>query len=223
MYHYLLTFAKNEPILQDRITTPTYYRISLPNLLPQYDKLIYLDGDIICYGDLKEMYYIDMENYYYKGFLYYSRDPFCANNDIYIGAGVLLVNNKELRKDDMVNKMISYMKKNRNTLKMLDQTIINYVCKDKIGFLPAKYGRLNFLDLIERNESVYDNKKYKYTREELEESYLNPIIYHFIFKPWVVMDKYQAFLFWDFAKKIGIYEEVCSFYNVCEKLKTKIK
>ena len=212
---------KDEAILQDRITTPTYYRISLPYLLPQYDKLIYLDGDIICYGDLKEMYYIDMENYYYKGFLYYSNDPSCANNDIYIGAGVLLVNNKELRKDDMVNKMIAYMKNNRNTLKLLDQTIINYVCKDKIGFLPAKYGRLNFLDLIERNESVYDNKKYKYTREELEESYINPIIYHFIFKPWVVMDKYQAFLFWDFVKKIGIYEEVCSFYNVCEQLKQK--
>ena len=161
-----------------------------------------------------------MENYYYKGFLYYSPDPFCKNKDIYINAGVLLINLKELRKDDMVHKLISFLKNNNKELFIFhDQTLINYVCNDKIGILPPKYGRINFLDLIEKNESVYDNRKHKYTRNELQESYLNPIIFHFIRKPWVNLNKYKAYLFWDFVEKIGYYEEVCQLYEVCDILK----
>ena len=99
------------------------------------------------------MYYIDMENYYYKDFLYYSYDSLCKNNDIYIYAGVLLINLKELRKDDMVHKMVSFLE---NYIKELfifhAQTLINHVWKDKIGILSPKYGRINFLDLIDKNE-----------------------------------------------------------------------
>ena len=119
--------------------------------------------------DLKEIYYIDMDNYYYKGFLYYSNDTLCKDNDIYICVGVLLVNLKELRNDDMVNKMNCFFKNNNQTLFIFhDHTLINYICKDKIGILHPKFGRINFLDLIEKNESVYNNRKYKYTREELK-------------------------------------------------------
>ena len=35
------------------ITTPTYYRLSLSELLPDLDKIIWLDGDTITYTDLK--------------------------------------------------------------------------------------------------------------------------------------------------------------------------
>ena len=69
-----------------------------------------------------------MENYYYKDFLYYSYDSLCKNNDIYIYAGVLLINLKELRKDDMVHKMVSFLE---NYIKELfifhAQTLINHV------------------------------------------------------------------------------------------------
>lgn len=213
---------KKAPTIGRRLTTPTYYRISLPDLLPTIDKIIYLDSDIICYHDLKEMYYINMENYYFKGFLYYSNDSLCKDNDIYICAGVLLINLKELRKDDMVKKLNHFLENNDKKIFIyLDQSLINYVCKDKIGILDPKFGRINFVDLIYQNESIYNNRKFKYTREELIESYSNPVIYHFIRKPWVDYDRFQNFLFWDFTKKIGYYNEVCEFYKVCDKLNNK--
>ena len=62
------------------------------------------------------MYYIDMENYYYKGFLYYAIDSLCKNNDIYICAGVSSINLKELRKDDMVHKLVSSPENNNKEL-----------------------------------------------------------------------------------------------------------
>jgi lipopolysaccharide biosynthesis glycosyltransferase len=41
----------------------------LSELLPNVDKILWIDGDTITFNDLKEMYDIDMKNFHYKGFL----------------------------------------------------------------------------------------------------------------------------------------------------------
>lgn len=46
---------KNAPT-NKKIPTPTYYRLSLPILLPKLEKIIWLDGDTLTHNDLKEMY-----------------------------------------------------------------------------------------------------------------------------------------------------------------------
>ena len=47
--------AKND----GRITTPAYYRLSLSDLLPNLNKIIWIDGDTITFKDLKEFYDIE--------------------------------------------------------------------------------------------------------------------------------------------------------------------
>ena len=42
------------------ITTPTYYRLLIPKLIPQYNKIIYADVDIIFRLDLSDLYSIDL-------------------------------------------------------------------------------------------------------------------------------------------------------------------
>ena len=103
---------KTAKLTKKRITRPAYYRLALPILLPNINKIIYLDGDTITLIDLKEMYDIDMDNYYYKGFLDYLKDSFNPNNNLYLCSGVLLINLEELRKDDMVNKTYKFMNDN---------------------------------------------------------------------------------------------------------------
>lgn len=50
------------------ITTPAYYRLLIPELIPEYDKIIYSDVDVIFRSDLFEIYdSIDLENYYLAG------------------------------------------------------------------------------------------------------------------------------------------------------------
>ena len=46
--------------LNFRITTPTYYRLSLQDLLPDVDCIVWLDGDTFMFGDLKELIELDM-------------------------------------------------------------------------------------------------------------------------------------------------------------------
>lgn len=46
------------------INTLTYYRLLIPELIPQYDKVIYSDVDVIFRDDLSEIYAIELgENY----------------------------------------------------------------------------------------------------------------------------------------------------------------
>lgn len=45
------------------ITTPTYYRLLIPDLIPEYDKVIYSDVDVIFRMDLSQLYQSDLAGY----------------------------------------------------------------------------------------------------------------------------------------------------------------
>ena len=211
------------------LTTPAYYRLSLSDLLPNIHKILYLDGDTLTFSDLKEMYIIDMENYYYKGFLETNIDVFHPNNTIYICSGVLLINLEELRKDDMVNKMNKFMKDNEEKLKKIpfhDQAIINAVCYNKIGILPGKIGTFNFNGIKELKKFYKKYRyEYKYSYEELKLAYLNPLILHFTgLKPWKKRFTIQCNLWWFYAKKTDFFQQICKKYKkACFKRKKRKK
>lgn len=92
-----------------RIPVPPYYRLILSDLLPNIDKIIYLDGDWITYIDIKEMYDLDMENYYYKGYRVWSRKFNHKFINNYICSGVLLINLKELRKNNITQQYYKFI------------------------------------------------------------------------------------------------------------------
>ena len=199
------------------ITTPSYYRLSLPDILPNIDKIIWLDGDTLTFKDLNELYDIDMTGYYFKGLL--DNYPRCVShitkkNDHCICAGVMLINLKELRKDNMTSKFDDFIEKNNRKLRQHDQTVINALCYKKIGILPAKYGLFNYRNL----RSVYRNYrrsryKHKYSREELKDAYLNPVISHVTYKPWKKKGKKMRVVWWKYVIKTGYYKEVCDLYR----------
>ena len=197
------------------ITTPTYYRLSLSELIPDRDKIIWLDGDTITYTDLREMYKIDMSGYYYKGFLDFpGQDEFAADNDHYICAGVMLINLKELRENDMVNKFAKFIEENNDKLSKHDQTTINALCKDKNGILPAKYGIFCF-DNAEHAANYSDilNSEKKYTKRELVNAFNNPGVLHCTTKPWKTLKVYGADKWWEYAKKTDYYNEIKEKYG----------
>ena len=57
-----ITFINMKNDFQDKqmqikyISSPTYYRLKLANIFPQYDKIIYLDIDTIVMQDLTSLY-----------------------------------------------------------------------------------------------------------------------------------------------------------------------
>ncbi len=167
------------------IENPAYYHLKLPELLPHLDKIIYLNTDIIVKTDLSELYATDMGNNYVAGVLHMT---YVLWNDVnrcrqiglpdmsqYINSGVLLMNLKQLRQDNIVPKFIQYANKN---LPALNQDVINITCYNKIKQLDFAYNVMN------KNHHFLTNTNQ--IPEGFKESFQNPKIIHFadIIKPW---------------------------------------
>ena len=194
----------------------SYYRLSLSNLLPYINKIIWLDDDTITYKDLNEMYNIDMENFYYKGLLDNPRhlDHITKDNDHYICIGVLLINLKKLREDNIEIKYNRFIQKYYNRLKQHDQTIINSVGFNKIGSLPPKYGIFNINHkILFLKFTLGGRSKERYTWLQLKRAYEKPTVLHCVKKVWKSLKYYGAKIWWKFAKDSDFFYEICKKYS----------
>ncbi len=85
-----------------------------------------------------------------------------------------------LRKYNYVDKFLEYIKlyNNYRYLKHHDQTLLNYVCHDKIGILKQKYHMWPFENEAEIKE-INERFRIKYNITEFIRDYYNPFIVHF--------------------------------------------
>ena len=200
------------------ITTPAYYRLSLSSLLPDLNKIIWLDGDTLTFEGLTDMFGLDMNGLYYRGLLdsnIHGTKPFGVKNDHYICSGVMLINLEKLRQDNMEEKFKTFIKENNDKLEQHDQTVINVLCYKKIGILPAKYGIFNSSD--EASVRWYARRliaKNRYTEGEMISAYRKPAILHCVHKPWTDPAWSKANLWWDYAEKTGYVDEIKAKYGI---------
>ena len=115
---YYIEKVKDKLYTRDYYTNTTYFRLFLPELYPQYDKVLYLDSDIIVVGDISELYNTDMGTnlvaaapddiiQYNKVFQDYAELVVgVASYKNYFNAGVLLMNLDELRKFNFQEKFL---------------------------------------------------------------------------------------------------------------------
>lgn len=98
------------------------------------DKILYLDCDIVCYKDIKEIFDIDIEEYDIGVVRDYIGRKVISKK--YINSGVLLINLKKVREDGSFEKARNIAKK--RVMAMPDQTAIYKACTKKL-YLPDKY------------------------------------------------------------------------------------
>ena len=205
------------------MSVATFYRAIIGELIKDIDKIIYLDGDTLTYGDLTEMYNLDMTDLYFRGIREYRPNMKYTNVTRYICAGVMLMNLNLIRKYKVFEKFKEYYFYYANKgIYINDQFIINGIFTEKIGFLPPKYGIFH----IDNNYlNVYKNKRpIVYNISELVLAIKNPIIRHLWGKlpkkPWLI-EGYDILKYeWNyFAKKTGYYTSICNFYkNACNNI-----
>lgn len=122
----------------------TYLRLFLPEALPNVEKIIYLDCDIIVEKPLDELFHTDLgDNCMAAVAGYFSKDFFFLqsigynHHRPYINAGVILMNLRRLRNFDMQKNIEHYLKQHKHDLRYADQDIINVVFTDIKFFIPA--------------------------------------------------------------------------------------
>lgn len=179
---------KQFPIGDAYINVSTYYRLILPQILKDIDKILYLDCDIIVNSSLESLWNIDISKYALAGVRDRINDSIRLYNRLnydakygYINAGVLLINLDEWRNQRVFDKALNIALKSPNILKNHDQDIINMILYNKKKIISFKYNLLEYY--LYSEDWLYLNKKYY---PEIIEACKNPTIIHFCMpqKPW---------------------------------------
>lgn len=126
------------------------YRLFMHELLPEYDRILYLDSDIIVQADVKELFEADLKGApigVVKDFLtsfgtlrawlfldYCSKTLKLKNPKNYFNSGVLLLDTAQLRKSDFSQNLYSEFNC-RIQFKFPDQDILNRIFEDKVCYL----------------------------------------------------------------------------------------
>lgn len=161
----------DEEVLQEFNIDKGYKHISLDAyaklLIPKYfkEKILYLDGDIICLGALDELWNTNFDNNYIvgcKGIDYSAIQAQELDIPFYINSGVMLMNCKQMNKDNYFEYIKNNWKKLINKPKEWshDETIINGLFNNKIKLINEKYN-------------------YCYQRDYKGREVKNPTILHF--------------------------------------------
>ena len=120
-----------------------YNKILLPIMLPDLERILFLDGDTLIRKDLSEIINYSFNDNYILGppfYMTFVMDKHGINAEHYINAGCLLFNIKKIRKDHKDVDLLQFTIKNNSVLKFPEQDSINFIFYPKIGFLPLKYG-----------------------------------------------------------------------------------
>ena len=162
-----------------------YARILLPSMLPNLDKVIYLDCDLVVCKDLQSLWETDVNDVAVAmapDLLYQDKETLdrLGINNNYLNSGVIVMNLDYWRKHDVQNRLLSYIIDKGKELIYNDQDALNVILQKERWQLPVKYNVTPYY--FNRNLDNYPKEMH----EEIREARINPIIFHFLgnIKPW---------------------------------------
>lgn len=197
------------------ITPATYYRLMIPDYIPEYDKIIYSDVDVIFRDDLSSLFNQTVfEEEYVAGVnslshlnqstnKYYTQEiGIDASKIIY--AGNIILNSKKIREDNLVSKFKEHAYKK---YRFQDLDILNIVCVNGIKYLSP--GFCLTTDITEYASNLSERLDDLWTKEEVEYALKRGIVHYNGQKPWIG-GCINFDIWWEYYRKSPYFNQ--SFY-----------
>jgi lipopolysaccharide biosynthesis glycosyltransferase len=173
------------------ISTTVLFKFEIANLLPEYEKILYLDGDILVKADLAELYHLELGNHYVGAVRDIYAEIYCKTHKIlsvnkYFNAGVMVLNLKKIREDHLSDKMVKVMEERWNDFIFRDQDVFNDIFKENVLWLEPKYNMI-ISSLVLENKSIEEvNEFFMTSHKNIEELVKEASIIHLAGgeKPW---------------------------------------
>ena len=151
-----INMAKYEwpfPIKMYYWTDAIYYRMAIPNIFPDIDRMLYIDGDTLVLNSLGPLYNIDMPDRYFVAMV---KDRFSGEtrNHIsreYYNSGMILFDMKKCREFNLFNKCYDWLVKYNSIVVFPDQDALNAVLSGYIMRVPMIYNNQVVTDMLEKN------------------------------------------------------------------------
>ena len=141
--------------MSGKYTIGTFFRMFIPDELPQLDKVIYFDIDLVISLDIKELWDIDLEDKSIAGvhdesFVTLKPFPYSERGallkftncrlDAYINAGIVIMNLRKIRaQGSFVETSLKWFKRYGHLAFFPDQDALNSIFLDDIKYIDGKY------------------------------------------------------------------------------------
>lgn len=192
----------------------TYYRLFIEKLFPQYDKVLYLDCDIVVLGDIAKLYNTNLcgnlvgaiPDQIINNNATFSEYAVCGVGVVpekYFNAGILVMNLKKFRQEKICEQFMYLINTYNFDVVDPDQAYLNALCKDKVKYLPNGW-----------NKEPLPNKV---------EGGLNIVHYALYKKPWQYDDVLNGEYFWSYAEKCTMFDKILKIKNSFTEEKRKAK
>lgn len=208
--------------LNSYMTVSTYYRFYIPQLFKNYERILYLDSDLIVDADISELAVMDFDD---KLAICspspYIIDKMKAGNDevftrqyfhdylkmpdptLYFNAGVMLYNLKKMNEIDITEKLFAAIEEIKKPL-LQDQDILNSVLSRNGGIkmVSSKYNMTKAYTITSKRIFL-ENLKELFGISKKDNWFY---IYHYVGKdkPWMEK-RIDGLLFEKYAKKSPFY------------------
>ena len=215
--------AKLNLIENNHVSVETFYRLIAGKILKNYEKVIYLDSDLIVLRDIKQLFEIDLSNALlgatidadhageYNGAIpnvkKYTDTVLGLHNPYsYFQAGVLILNIQAMLEEfgeDGLMEMAS-----RREYMYVDQDVLNMCCEGKTMELDMRWNVM--VDCLSiRKDDLIRCAPSKIFYEYLE-ARKQPYIIHYagVEKPWNTPDSDFSGVFWKYARETEFYEAI---------------
>ena len=193
-----LNYIEDCMVCRDYYTPAIFYRLLIPHLFPQYDKVLYLDCDTVALADVAELYNIDIQDNYLGAvadqvvatvpeLFTCAKKVLGIDGEKYFNSGVITMNLTALRSIRFNEKFCSVLR-SYHFVVAPDQDVLNLICKDKVFYYATEW---NKMPLAGKNNQTPKLIHYNLYR-----------------KPWhydgVDFEEY----FWAFAAKTAFFDKI---------------
>jgi lipopolysaccharide biosynthesis glycosyltransferase len=212
-----------------RMSSAVYYRLFIPVIFQQYDKILYLDSDILVKADLGDLFMTDMEGYLLAAVRdfadrYHSasvRQDFgrtvvikdyienvmgLGDVEDYFNSGVLIMNIAEINRRALFEEFLKFAAANY-CLIAHDQNVLNAVCKGAVLHLDKCWNVQWHVDFSPQTTFM--------SHEEIADLFLTAKILHFTSrKPPERPENALVADWWECARKTPFYDSLIFFKTV---------
>lgn len=194
-------FRSLPPSHGKHISAETNYRFVIASLVPNLDKIIFLDADLCFVGDIGKIWDIDITDHCMLACI----DPLCdtytsilplAPGFRYVNTGVFVANLKRWRAMNIETKLFETVSKYSHLFRLPDQDTLNITLAPYTKYLPAWCNAIPTLPY--KDDIVY------------REAFSAPVVIHWAGsqKPWGNPGVKMGDLFWRYAVQTPFWADI---------------
>lgn len=203
--------------VRNHLSVAAYYRLFISSICAEYDKILYMDCDVLCHADVAELYHMDLgdnlvaaaydrpiqdvQSEWLDGARAYIESIGMKDAKQCFNSGVLLMNLRQMREENTEREFLRVAAINKQYWH--DQSVLNICCQNRVLYLPESW---NFTTHMYAPEALSLSSVKE--RMELEKEGAYHIIHYAAgrIKPWQTFASSVYRAWWEMAVCTPYYD-----------------